>query len=54
MKCYKNMLLESLTETMMPYEIVKSVKRNGISARSNFLIGFRDETWESILAQRIC
>ena len=33
-------------ETMMPYEIVKSVKRNGISARSNFLIGFRDESWE--------
>ncbi len=39
-------------ETMMPYEIVKSVKRNGISARSNFLIGFRDETWESILSTK--
>ena len=39
-------------ETMMPYEIVKSVKRNGISARSNFLIGFRDESWESILSTK--
>ena len=28
---------------MMPYEIVKTVKRHNIDARSNFLIGFRDE-----------
>ena len=30
-------------EKMMPYEIVKTVKRHNIDARSNFLIGFRDE-----------
>tara|TARA_B100000029_G_scaffold125588_2_gene119145 strand:- start:4497 stop:6050 length:1554 start_codon:yes stop_codon:yes gene_type:complete len=39
-------------EKMLPYGIVKTVKKHKISARSNFLIGFRDETWESILATK--
>ena len=39
-------------EKMMPYEIVKTVKKYKINARSNFLIGFRDESWESILSTK--
>ena len=36
-------------EEMDPIGIVKSLKKAGIRAGSNFLIGFRDESWESIL-----
>ena len=36
-------------EKMLPFGIVKSIKKANINARSNFLIGFRDESWESIL-----
>jgi len=36
-------------EKMLPYGIVRAIKKASINARSNFLIGFRDESWESIL-----
>ena len=36
-------------DKMLPYGIVKSIKKAGINARSNFLVGFRDESWDSIL-----
>ena len=36
-------------EEMDPVGILKSLKKAGIRTRSNFLIGFRDESWESIL-----
>ena len=36
-------------EEMSPLEIINSVKKAGIRAKSNFLIGFRDQSWESIL-----
>ena len=36
-------------EEMDPIGIVKSLKKAGIRVGSNFLIGFRDESWESIL-----
>ena len=36
-------------EEMDPIGILKSVKKAGIRAGSNFLIGFRDESWDSIL-----
>ncbi len=36
-------------EKMLPFGIVKSIKKVNINARSNFLVGFRDESWESIL-----
>ena len=36
-------------DEMLPFGILKSIKKAGINARSNFLIGFRDESWESIL-----
>ena len=36
-------------EEMNPIGILRSLKKAGIQTRSNFLIGFRDESWESIL-----
>ena len=36
-------------DKMLPFDIIKSIKRVNMNARSNFLIGFRDEPWESIL-----
>ena len=36
-------------EEMSPLEIINSVKKAGIRAKSSFLIGFRDQSWESIL-----
>ena len=36
-------------EEMNPIGILRSVKKAGIQTRSNFLIGFRDESWESIV-----
>jgi len=36
-------------EKMLPFGIVKSIKEVNINARSIFLVGFRDESWESIL-----
>ena len=36
-------------EEMDPVGIVKSLKKSGIRTGSNFLIGFRDESWKSIL-----
>ena len=36
-------------DDMDPIGIIKSIKKAGIKATSNFLIGFRDESWESIL-----
>ncbi len=36
-------------DEMDPVGIVKSLKKAGIRAGSNFLIGFRDESWDSIL-----
>ena len=36
-------------EEMNPVGILKSLKKAGIRTRSNFLIGFRDESWESVL-----
>ena len=40
------------TETMDPIGILKAVKKNGIRAAAGFLIGFRDETWQSVLRTR--
>ena len=37
------------SDEMDPYGIVNSVRKSGIRAGSNFMIGFRDESWESIL-----
>ena len=37
------------SDEMDPFGIVNSVRKSGIRAGSNFLIGFRDESWESIL-----
>ena len=34
---------------MNPFGILKAVKKNGIRAAGGFLIGFRDETWESVV-----
>lgn len=34
---------------MNPLGILKSIKKAGINATSNFLIGFRDESWKSVL-----
>jgi len=34
---------------MNPFGILKAVKKNGIRAAAGFLIGFRDETWDSIV-----
>ena len=39
-------------EEMNPIGILKAIKKAGITARSNFLIGFRDESWESVLATK--
>ena len=39
-------------DEMNPIGILNAVKKAGITARSNFLIGFRDETWESVLATK--
>ena len=36
-------------DEMNPIGILKAVNRAGIRATANFLIGFRDESWESIL-----
>ena len=36
-------------EEMNPIGILKSLKKADIRIRSNFLIGFRDESWESVL-----
>jgi len=36
-------------EQMNPVGILKAIKKAGIYARSTFLIGFRDESWESVL-----
>jgi len=36
-------------EEMNPIGILKAVKAAGIRPTSNFLIGFRDESWESVL-----
>ena len=36
-------------DEMNPIGIVKAVKKAGIRAGSNFLIGFRDEDWQSVL-----
>ena len=36
-------------DEMNPIGILKSLKKNGIWTRSAFLIGFRDQSWESIL-----
>ena len=36
-------------ETMLPFGIIKSIKKAKMNARSMFLVGFRDEPWESIL-----
>ena len=36
-------------DEMDPIGILKSLKKNGIWTRSAFLIGFRDQSWESIL-----
>jgi len=36
-------------DEMDPLGILRELKKVGIKATSNFLIGFRDETWESIL-----
>lgn len=36
-------------DTMNPIGIIKSLKKAGIRVRSNFLIGFKDESWESIV-----
>jgi radical SAM superfamily enzyme YgiQ (UPF0313 family) len=34
---------------MNPFGILKAVKKNGIRSAAGFLIGFRDEPWESIV-----
>jgi len=36
-------------DEMDPIGILKSVKKAGIKASANFLIGFRDESWESVV-----
>ena len=36
-------------DKMLPFDIIKSIKKVNMNARSNFLIGFRDESWESVL-----
>lgn len=36
-------------DEMNPIDILKSLKKKGIWTRSAFLIGFRDQSWESIL-----
>ena len=34
---------------MNPFGILRAVKKNGIRSAAGFLIGFRDESWESIV-----
>ena len=36
-------------DEMNPIGILKAVNKTGIRATANFLIGFRDESWESII-----
>jgi len=36
-------------DEMNPFGIVEKIKKHGIRAGSNFLIGFRDEEWQSVL-----
>jgi len=37
---------------MNPFLLIKSLKKAGIRLSGNFMIGFRDEPWESILATK--
>jgi radical SAM superfamily enzyme YgiQ (UPF0313 family) len=39
-------------DTMNPIGILQAVRKAGIRATSNFLIGFKDESWESIIRTR--